>query len=86
MATAASRRRACCSGCCSWPPEPAGFTSSASEPGGARLGGRGGPLENFVREVTKYVVSKADCRVIATAPAAGDSIREQAPALVPASS
>jgi len=36
--------------------------------------------------VTKYVVSKADCRVIATAPAAGDSIREQAPALVPASS
>ena len=40
--------------------------------GGARLGGRGGPLENFVGEVTKYVVSKADCRVIVTAPAARD--------------
>ena len=38
--------------------------------GGARLGGRGGPLENFVGDVTKYVVSKADCRVIVTAPAA----------------
>jgi basic amino acid/polyamine antiporter, APA family len=58
--------------------------------GGARLGGRGGPLENFVGEVTKYVVSKADCRVIVTAPAAGDSAgdsaREQAPALAPAGS
>jgi basic amino acid/polyamine antiporter, APA family len=40
--------------------------------GGARLGSRG-PLENFVGDVTKYVVSKADCRVIVTAPAAGDS-------------
>ena len=37
--------------------------------GGAGLGGRGGPLENFVGEITKYVVSKADCRVIVTAPA-----------------
>ena len=40
--------------------------------GGARLGGRGGPLENFVGDVTKYVVSKAACRVIVTAPAARD--------------
>ena len=40
--------------------------------GGARLGGRGGPLENFVGDVTKYVVAKANCRVIVTAPAAGD--------------
>ena len=40
--------------------------------GGARLGGRGGPLENFVGDVTKYVVSKARCRVIVTAPAARD--------------
>jgi basic amino acid/polyamine antiporter, APA family len=40
--------------------------------GGARLGGRGGPLENFVGDVTKYVVSKATCRVIVTAPAADD--------------
>ena len=41
--------------------------------GGARLGGRGGPLENFVGDVTKYVIGKARCRVIVTAPAAGDS-------------
>ncbi len=38
--------------------------------GGGRLGGRGGPLENFVGETTKYVISKAECRVIVTAPAA----------------
>lgn len=36
--------------------------------GGARLGGRGGPLEDFVGDVTKYVVNKAPCRVIVTAP------------------
>jgi APA family basic amino acid/polyamine antiporter len=35
--------------------------------GGRRLGGHGGPLENFVGETTKYVVSKAPCRVIVTA-------------------
>jgi len=35
--------------------------------GGRRLGGSGGPLENFVGETTKYVVSKAPCRVIVTA-------------------
>jgi basic amino acid/polyamine antiporter, APA family len=40
--------------------------------GGARLGGRGGPLENFVGDVTKQVVSKARCRVIVTAPSAGE--------------
>jgi APA family basic amino acid/polyamine antiporter len=49
--------------------------------GGAGLGGRGGPLENFVGEITKYVVSKATCRVIVTAPAAHSpedhSAREQ---------
>ena len=28
--------------------------------GGARLGGRGGPLENFAGDVTKFVISKAD--------------------------
>lgn len=38
--------------------------------GGARLGGRGGPLENFVGEATKQVVAKARCRVIVTAPLA----------------
>ena len=38
--------------------------------GGALFGGAGGPLENYVGEVTKYVLRKADCRVILTAPAA----------------
>jgi basic amino acid/polyamine antiporter, APA family len=46
--------------------------------GGARLGGRGGSLEGFVGDVTKYVVAKAPCRVIVTAPAAGDSAIEMA--------
>ncbi len=41
--------------------------------GGSRFGGRGGPLENFVGDVTKHVVSKARCRVIVTAPAARDA-------------
>ncbi len=45
--------------------------------GGSRLGGRGGPLENFVGDVTKYVIEKARCRVIVTAPAAGDSLAER---------
>jgi APA family basic amino acid/polyamine antiporter len=47
---------------------------AAEEPsrirGGALLGGRGGPVENFVGDMTKYVVSKAECRVVLTAPAA----------------
>jgi basic amino acid/polyamine antiporter, APA family len=47
--------------------------------GGAGLGGRGGPLENFVGEVTKYVVSKASCRVIVTAPAARLPAEHSAP-------
>jgi APA family basic amino acid/polyamine antiporter len=41
--------------------------------GGARLGGRGGSLEGYVGDITKYVVRKATCRVIVTAPAAHDS-------------
>ncbi|MBI5103393.1 MAG: amino acid permease [Solirubrobacterales bacterium] len=49
---------------------------AAEEPtrirGGALLGGRGGPRDNFVGEVTKYVVSKAPCQVILTAPPARD--------------
>ena len=40
--------------------------------GGSRLGGRGGPLDNFVGDVTKYVVRKARCRVIVTAPSVRD--------------
>lgn len=47
---------------------------AAEEPsrvrGGALFGGAGGPLENYVGEITKYVLRKADCRVILTAPAA----------------
>ena len=34
-----------------------------------RLGGIGGPLDNFVGDATKYVVRKAPCRVLLTAPA-----------------
>ncbi|MDP8968770.1 MAG: amino acid permease, partial [Actinomycetota bacterium] len=49
---------------------------AAEEPsrirGGARLGGIGGPLDNFVGEATKFVVRKAPCRVILTAPPAPD--------------
>ena len=45
---------------------------AAEEPsrvrGGALLGGRGGPLDNYVGDVTKYVVTNAPCRVILTAP------------------
>ncbi|HET7050157.1 MAG TPA: amino acid permease [Solirubrobacteraceae bacterium] len=38
--------------------------------GGSLLGGAGGPLENYVGPITKYVMSKAPCRVILTAPPA----------------
>jgi APA family basic amino acid/polyamine antiporter len=54
--------------------------------GGTRLGGRGGPLENFVGDVTKYVIDKASCRVIVTAPAAGDSLAERRSRLAQAGS
>jgi APA family basic amino acid/polyamine antiporter len=47
---------------------------AAEEPsrvrGGALFGGSGGPLDNYVGDVTKYVLRKAECRVILTAPAA----------------
>jgi APA family basic amino acid/polyamine antiporter len=46
---------------------------AAEEPsrvrGGALLGGVG-PLENYVGDVTKYVINKSPCRVILTAPPA----------------
>jgi APA family basic amino acid/polyamine antiporter len=42
--------------------------------GGGRLGGRGGPLENFVGDVTKYVIAKAETRVIVTAPPAEERV------------
>jgi len=38
--------------------------------GGALLGGRGGPLENYVGEVSRYVINKSPVRVILTAPPA----------------
>jgi APA family basic amino acid/polyamine antiporter len=48
---------------------------AAEEPskirGGALLGGRGA-LDNFVGEATKYVLAKAPCQVILTAPPASD--------------
>jgi APA family basic amino acid/polyamine antiporter len=57
---------------------------AAEEPsrirGGARLGGIGGPLDNFVGEATKYVVRKAHCRVVLTAPAAGAAPAAPVPA------
>ena len=47
---------------------------AAEEPsrirGGGLLGAASGPLENYVGEVTKYVLRKAPCRVILTAPPA----------------
>ncbi len=55
-----------------------GAEEPSSIRGGARLGGRGGTLEGYVGEITKYVVRKAGCRVIVTAPAARDSPVEQA--------
>jgi APA family basic amino acid/polyamine antiporter len=54
--------------------------------GGARLGGRGGPLENFAGDVTKFVVSKADCRVILTAPSEEDVARRESRTQTPADS
>ena len=45
--------------------------------GGAILGGRGGPRERFVGDMTRYVVEKAPCRVILTAAPAGEGgVRE----------
>jgi basic amino acid/polyamine antiporter, APA family len=54
---------------------------AAEEPsrikGGALLGGRGKARDRFVGETTRYVVEKAPCKVILTAPPAGDdSTRE----------
>jgi APA family basic amino acid/polyamine antiporter len=53
---------------------------AAEEPsrirGGARLGGIGGPLDNFIGDATKHVLRKATCRVILTAPPATDGAPE----------
>jgi basic amino acid/polyamine antiporter, APA family len=57
---------------------------AAEEPsrirGGALLGGRGGPLDNFVGDVTRYVVGKAPCRVILTAPPSDGPVAAPTPA------
>ncbi|MBX5442063.1 MAG: universal stress protein [Solirubrobacteraceae bacterium] len=49
---------------------------AAEEPsrirGGALLGGRAGPNDTFVGDVTKHVVAKAPCPVILTAAPAGE--------------
>jgi APA family basic amino acid/polyamine antiporter len=59
---------------------------AAEEPskirGGALLGGRGGPLDNFVGEATKYVLAKAPCQVILTAPPASEERPPAAPVVV----
>jgi APA family basic amino acid/polyamine antiporter len=47
--------------------------------GGALLGGRGGPLDNYLSAVTRYVIEKAPCRVILTAPPS-DGTGSRAPA------
>jgi APA family basic amino acid/polyamine antiporter len=46
--------------------------------GGALLGGRGGPRDRGVGDMTRYVVEKAPCRVILTAAPASDG--QEAPA------
>jgi APA family basic amino acid/polyamine antiporter len=50
---------------------------AAEEPtrvrGGLRFGGKQGLRDTFVGETTRYVVQKAGCRVILTAPANGRS-------------
>ncbi len=57
---------------------------SAEEPtrirGGALLGGRSGANETFVGAVTKYVLNKATCQVILTAPAARERDAQTPPA------
>ena len=57
---------------------------AAEEPsrvrGGARLGGTSGPLDNYVGEITKYVIRKAPCRVILTAPPADWQAKFKRPA------
>jgi basic amino acid/polyamine antiporter, APA family len=54
---------------------------AAEEPtrirGGALLGGHGKARDKFVGETTRYVVDKAPCKVLLTAPPAGeDGVRE----------
>ncbi|MBA2346793.1 MAG: amino acid permease [Solirubrobacterales bacterium] len=56
---------------------------AAEEPtqirGGALLGGRGGANEGFAGAITKYVLAKATCQVILTAPAAREQDAQHRP-------
>jgi len=60
---------------------------AAEEPtrvrGGGRLGGRGTAVDRFIGETTRYVVEKAPCRVILTAPASDDARPETPPEKAP---
>jgi basic amino acid/polyamine antiporter, APA family len=51
---------------------------AAEEPtvvrGGLRFGGKEGLYDSFVGDTTRYVLQKAHCRVILTAPPAGDAV------------
>ena len=47
--------------------------------GGSLFGGVGGPLENYVGDVSRYVIGKAPCRVILTAPPADWRARPPSP-------
>ena len=63
MPSPGSARRAICA-------EGAGRAGPCEPPpGGALLGGIG-TMENYVGPATKYVINKAPCRVILTAPPA----------------
>ena len=54
---------------------------AAEEPsrirGGGLFGGSGGPLDNYLGEISKYVIRKAPCRVIITAPANRQNIPDK---------
>lgn len=56
---------------------------AAEEPtrvrGGALLGGRGGPRDKFLGEIERYVLEKAPCRVVLTAPALSDNDAPEPP-------
>ena len=61
---------------------------AAEEPtvvrGGLRLGGKQGLHDTFVGETTRYVLQKAHCRVILTAPPSGPAAVDPMAAAVPA--
>ena len=52
----------------------AGRGGADGDPGGLRLGGKQGLHDSFVGETTRYVLLKAPCRVILTAPPSADHV------------